>query len=297
MKNKGARVCSFVNYVKSLKVQKLCNMKLIDDNHTFDLRVKTFQDLAITKNIFKVLIIESPKPKCNKSSKWYFNEQWNICIDTITYYVMYFNMLINYCCSYERATPCNNLEGQSWPVSVLTKSYIQQHMLKLLFSFIRREPTMLASLCGVMVPLIIMIVSMTGTQSQVIQAGINWWSNPKAWEQSVDSSGYLKERAIPLIMKLADELSRRSKANGDTSSENKMMLLATCVILGVVGSAAFGYIIKNQKDKKKAEVEKSQRVAQLNQLMLWKQETLARQGFGGAHAAAQVMYDQRNEVP
>ena len=75
------------------------------------------------------------------------------------------------------------------------------------------------------------------------------------------------------------------------------MLWATCVILGVVGSAAFGYIIKNQKDKKKAEVEKSQRVAQLNQLMLWRQETLARQGFGGAPAAAQVIYDQRNEVP
>ena len=97
--------------------------------------------------------------------------------------------------------------------------------------------------------------------------------------------------------KLADELSRRSKSNGDTTSENQLMLWVTCVILGIVGSAALGYIVKNQKDKKKAEVEKAQRVAQLNQLILWRQETLARQGFAGGPAAAQVIYDQRNEVP
>ena len=138
---------------------------------------------------------------------------------------------------------------------------------------------------------------MEGVQSQVLQAGINWWSDPKAWQQSVDSSGYLKEKAIPLIIKLAHELPRRSKSNGDTTSENQMMLWVTCVILGIVGSAALGYIVKNQKDKKKAEVENTQRVAQLNQLMLWRQETLARQGFAGGPAAAQVIYDQRNEVP
>ena len=136
---------------------------------------------------------------------------------------------------------------------------------------------------------------MDSVHSQVLQAGINWWSSPKAWESSIDSSGYLKEKAIPLIIKMADELSRRSKNNGNVSSDNQNILTVTCIILVIVGSIAVGYIFKNQKEKKINEKEKAQRLAQLNQLMLWRQEVMARQGAIGG--GGQVVYDQRNEIP
>ena len=137
-------------------------------------------------------------------------------------YVIPCNMLILFNFSYVAAPYRHSKGDYVWSVAIIHLPH--QHMLKIFLTFIKQEPMMMITFIATMIPVTLTITSMDSVHSQVLQAGINWWSSPKAWESSIDSSGYLKEKAVPLIIKMADELSRRSKNNGNVSSDNQNIL-------------------------------------------------------------------------